>query len=184
MSTILLSTSTYCLHTCIQCPTIKADTKSMMGKNTKSRSHPNRDRPIQPVEADEITNDIDIPEDQWPKAARLSVGGLSQQGRVIREICRDAIRIVEVTLVTQHAWPELHKGTLYKRQVLLEAVNALRTNNKDNKDDDGRRRDAEYKVLHNQILEDEKFIRMIGKWVRNFFKVSGILIIDIQTLGN
>ena len=55
-----------------------------------------------------------IPEDEWPKVARLSPGGLMQQSYVICEICRDAIKIVEVTLVTEQAWPELHKGTHYK----------------------------------------------------------------------
>jgi hypothetical protein len=82
--------------------------------------------------------------------------------RLHREICRDAIRIVEVTLVTQNAWPELHKGTLYKRQILLEAVNALRANNKDHSD-------MEYKTLRDRISKDEKFIRTIGKWVSNFY---------------
>jgi hypothetical protein len=150
----------------VQRPTAKAGTNLIVGKkNSKSRSHHNPQ--IQPDKDDESANrdDADIPEDQWPKVARLSVGGLSQQGRVIREICRDAIRIVEVTLVTKNAWPELHKGMLYKRQVLLEAVNALRADNNNNNDS---KRDKEYKVLRNRILEDEKFIRTIGKWVRNF----------------
>ena len=44
-------------------------------------------------------------------------------------VCREAIRIVEKTLVTQHAWPELNKGAHYKRQVLSEAVKALRAKN-------------------------------------------------------
>jgi hypothetical protein len=102
-------------------------------------------------------------EDKWSRVARLSVGGLSQQGRVIREICRDAIWIVEVTLVTVNAWPELHKGTLYKRHVLLEAVNTLRANNKDHNEG---RQDADYEAVRTRILEDDKFIRTIGKWVR------------------
>jgi hypothetical protein len=150
----------------------KAGTKTITGKNSKG-SRPSL--PIQPVQVDEGANDADIPEEQRPKAARLSVGGLSQQGNIIREVCRDAIWIVEVTLVTQHAWPELHKGTLYKRQVLLEAVNALRANNKDNTDSD-ERQDAKYKVIRDRILEDEKFTRTIGKWVR-YSKISGIVII-------
>jgi hypothetical protein len=167
----------YLLTTCIyiQRPMTKAGTKTITGKNSKG-SRPNLPiLTIQPVQVDEGTNDADIPEEQRPKAARLSMGGLSQQGQVIREVCRDAIRIVEVTLVTQHAWPELHKGTLYKRQVLLEAVNALRANNKDNNDSD-ERQDAKYKVIRDRILEDEKFTRTIGKWVRDS-KVSGIVII-------
>jgi hypothetical protein len=103
-----------------------------------------------------------IPEDEWPKVARLSSGGLMQQNNVIREICRDAIKIVEVTLVTQQAWPELHKGTHYKRQVLLDAVNALRLKIKN---DDDQKQDKQYKVLRDRISKDEKFVRSIGKWV-------------------
>jgi hypothetical protein len=107
-----------------------------------------------------------IPEDQWPGVARLSAGGLTQQSHIIREICRDAIKIVEVTLVTEQAWPELHKGTHYKRQVLLDAVNALQCKIKD--DDDGKH-DKQYKVLRDRITKDEKFVRSIGKWVRELF---------------
>jgi hypothetical protein len=154
---------------CVKRPMTKAGSKPVMSKNSKSHSHPNR--PIHPVQVDENANDEDIPEDQWPKVAHLTLGGLTHQGRVIREICRDAIRIVEATLVTKNAWPELHKGTLYKRQVLLEAVNALRVKNKDTND---RRQDMEYKAVRDRISKDEKFIRTIGKWVRNF-KVSRIV---------
>ena len=109
-----------------------------------------------------------IPEDQWPKVARLSSGGLTQQSHVIREICRDAIKIVEVTLITEDAWPELHKGTHYKRQVLLEAVNALRLKIKN--DVDGKQ-DKQYKALRDRISKDEKFVRSIGKWVCDSFRL-------------
>ena len=107
-----------------------------------------------------------VPEDEWPKVARLSPGGLMQQSHIIREICRDAIKIVEVTLVTQQAWPELHKGTHYKRQVLLDAVNALRLNIKN---DDDRKLDKQYKALRDRISKDERFVRNIGKWVCDLF---------------
>jgi hypothetical protein len=111
-----------------------------------------------------------VPEDQWPKIARLSTtGGLTQQNDVIREICRDVIKIVEVILVTQDAWPELHKGTHYKRQVLLDAVNALRVKIKNDGDD--RKQDKQYKALRDRIsnLKDEKFVRTIVKWVCDSF---------------
>ena len=115
-----------------------------------------------------MDEDSPIPEEQWPAVARLSAGGLQQQNLPIREICRDAIKIVELTLATQHAWPELHKGTHYKRQVLLDAVNALRV--KIENDDDGNRKyDKQYMALRDRISKDEKFVRSIGKWVRNSF---------------
>ena len=144
----------------MQRPLTKSGIK-IIGQSSKSRTHSMR----QPRHSDIDTgsNGPDIPEDQWPKVARLSVGGLSQQGRVIREICHDAIRIVKVTLVTANAWPELHKGTLYKRHVLLEAVNALRANNLDNNEG---RQDSDYEDVCTWISDDEKFIMIIGKWVR------------------
>ena len=103
-------------------------------------------------------NDKAIPEDNWPKALQLRMGVLTQQTDLIRVVCREAIRIVEKTLVMEHAWPELHKGTLYKRQVLLEAVRLLHAKNTE---------DAEYKALNSRLLNDEKFIRYIGKWVHD-----------------
>jgi hypothetical protein len=154
----------------------KTGTIKVIGQSSKSHSRPN----LEPIEID--SDGPEIHENQWPRVARLSVGGLSQQGRVIREICRDAIRIVEVTLVTIHAWPELHRGTLYKRQVLLEAVNALRAN----KDGNEGGRDSDYEKVRTRILEDEKFTRSIGKWVRTVnFKVSKVYYIHFPCpLGN
>ena len=149
----------------MQRPMTKAGTTKLIGQSSKART--------QPLEVDTSSNSPEIPEEQWPRAARLSLGGLSQQGRVIHEICQDAIRIVEVTLVTVHAWLELHKGTFYKRQVLLEAINTLRANNKDSNEG---RQDSDYEDVRTRILEDEKFIRTIGKWVcASNLKVYGIL---------
>ena len=142
----------------MQRPTTKAGSKTTTQNGLKSRSH------FKPPSEPEGADNEDIPEDQWPKVARLKVGGLSQQGHLIRQLCRDAIRIVELALVTKHAWPELHKGTLYKRQVLLEAINALLSNYKD--DNEGQQ-DTHYQVLRTRISEDDKFVRFIGKWVRN-----------------
>ena len=50
-------------------------------------------------------NDNAVPEDSWPKAIQLRNGTLTQQTDLIRVVCREAIRIVKKTLVTQHAWP-------------------------------------------------------------------------------
>lgn len=136
-----------------------------MGQSSKSRTQPK----LQSVPAGQVDNDAEITEDNWPRVARLIVGGLSVQGRVIREICRDAIRIVEVTMVTAQAWPELHQGTLYKRQVLLEAVDGLRAKNEDQNEG---QQDSHYEAVRTRILEDEKFVRIIGKWVRIFILKS------------
>ena len=106
--------------------------------------------------------DKTVPEENWPKALRLRTGALTQQTDLIRVVCREAIRIVEKSLVMEHTWPEIHKGTLYKRQVLLEAVKLLRAKNTE--DDEGKL-DAQYKALKRRLSNDETFVRYIGKWV-------------------
>ena len=140
----------------MQRPITKAGTKLITGQASKSCSQSK----LHHVQVESTS--AETTEEQWPAVARLILGGLSVQGSVIREICWDAIRIVKVTLVTVDAWPELHQGTLYKRQVLLEAVNALQAKNED---DNERHQDSNYDMVRNRILEDEKFIRIIGKWV-------------------
>ena len=107
-------------------------------------------------------DDGTVPEDNWPKALQLRPGALTQQTDLIRVVCCEAIRIIEKTLVTEHAWPELHKGTLYKRQVLLEAVKLLHAKNTE--DDEGKQ-DAQYKALNSRLSNNETFVRYIGKWV-------------------
>lgn len=99
----------------------------------------------------------------------LRPGTLTQQPELIRSICRDAIRIVEKTLVTQHAWPELHRGALYKRQVLLDAVKSLQEKN--TVDNEGKEEEL-YRTLQTRISRDEQFVRYIGKWVRDLVHFS------------
>ena len=106
--------------------------------------------------------DKTVPKDNWPKAIQLRIGTLTQQTDLVCAACCEAIRIIEKTLVMQHAWPELHKGMHYNWQVLLEAVKVLQAKNLE--DDEGKQ-DAQYKALNTQVLNDEKFVRCIGKWV-------------------
>ena len=47
-------------------------------------------------------NDKTLPEDNWPKALQLRTGALTQQMDLIQVVCREAIRIIEKTLVTEH----------------------------------------------------------------------------------
>ena len=130
----------------------------------------------------ESDDDKDTPEDSWPKALQLRNGTLTQQTDLIRAVCREAIRIVEKTLVTQHAWPELHKGAHYKREVLLEAVKVLRANNTE---DDKGEQDTKYKALNARLSNDEKFVRFIGKWVCNLLltcQLDALMIYLIQVI--
>lgn len=68
-------------------------------------------------------------------------------------MCRDAIKIVEMALVTEQAWPELHRAAEYKQQVLLNAVTPLAA------------KDTQYKDILKRITKDEQFVKVIGKWV-------------------
>ncbi|PPQ83324.1 hypothetical protein CVT26_015164 [Gymnopilus dilepis] len=90
----------------------------------------------------------------WPAHTQLNIAGkLRAQNVFIRKVCRDAINIVERTLVTEHAWPELHKAALYRRQVLAAAARELLG------------KDKRYKDLLARINKDDDFTKVIGKWV-------------------
>jgi hypothetical protein len=94
------------------------------------------------------------PEEKWPTHVRLNNNGaLRVQNVYLRTVCRDAIKIVEKTLVTEHAWPELHRAAAYKRQVLLDAVKPLVG------------KDKQYKDVQKRITRDDDFVKVIGKWV-------------------
>ena len=110
----------------------------------------------------ESDEDKTIPGDTWPKAMHLRCGTLTQQPELIHSVCRDAIQIVKNTLVTQHAWPELHRGALYKHQILLDAVESLQEKN--TIDNEGKQEEL-YRALQTRILRDDQFVRYIGKWV-------------------
>ncbi|KDR76517.1 hypothetical protein GALMADRAFT_156041 [Galerina marginata CBS 339.88] len=97
------------------------------------------------VESDEDKTTL---EETWPRALRLSAGALTQQTDLIHAVCRDSIRVVETTLVMQHAWPKLHRGALYKRHVLLDAVKSLQAKNTE--DDEGKQ-EKEYNVLQTAL---------------------------------
>ena len=54
------------------------------------------------------------PKDSWPKALRFRAGTLTQQMDLVHVVCHEVIHIIKKTLVTQHAWLELHKSMHYK----------------------------------------------------------------------
>ena len=128
-----------------------------------------------------------VPEDSWPHALQLRNGTLIQQTNLIHGVCCEAICIVKNTLVTQHAWLELHKGVHYKQEVLLNAVKVLCTKNIE--DDEGKK-DAQYKALNAQVFNDERFVRFIGKWVGHspvtsqFDTLLEVFTLPHQFLGN
>ena len=76
-----------------------------------------------------------------------------QQNVMIRTMCRDAIKIVETTIVTENAWPELNRTAEYRREVLLRACGRLIV------------KDRTYRSIHRRIKQDEAFTKVVGKWV-------------------
>ncbi|KAF9550751.1 hypothetical protein CPC08DRAFT_768836 [Agrocybe pediades] len=56
-------------------------------------------------------------------------------------------------LLSAQAWPELHRAREYRREVLLEVVNRLVERKKG------------YADLRRRIVQDDDFVKVIGKWV-------------------
>ena len=92
--------------------------------------------------------------EQWDVNAQLRGSGLMQQNAMIRTLCRDAIKIVETTIVTEHAWPELNRSAEYRLEVLLKACGRLIL------------KDRSYQSIRRRIKQDEGFTKVVGKWVR------------------
>ena len=87
-------------------------------------------------------------------------GALHVQNVYLHTVCHDAINIIEKTLVTEHAWPELHWAAAYKWQVLLDAVKPLIG------------KDKQYKDVQKHITRDDDFVKVIGKWVRILINIT------------
>lgn len=113
-----------------------------------------RSRPTSTVQIESDEEEVVDPEEQWPTHARYNpTGALRVQNVFLRTVCHDAIKVVEKALVTEHAWPELHRAAAYKRQVLLVAAERLVA------------KDKRYKDLVRRIKEDDDFVKNTGKWV-------------------
>ncbi len=82
------------------------------------------------------------------------------QGILIRSLCCDAIQILELTLVTKEAWPELHRAAEYRVEVFTEAARALQ------------KTDVRYRALRKRIADDEDYASVIGVWVRLLLLIS------------
>ncbi|PPR02153.1 hypothetical protein CVT26_012114 [Gymnopilus dilepis] len=130
----------------------RAVSKPSTSKNPKTASATRTPR-ISTVRIESDTEDTTA-KPTWPEHAHLNLAGaLRVQNDFIRAICRDAIKIVEKTLITEQAWPELHQTAMYRRQVLAEATRRLLE------------KDKQYKVLLKRIMKDDSFVKTIGKWV-------------------
>lgn len=98
--------------------------------------------------------------ENWPDYTDITTGGLRDQSILIRALCRDAIHILELTLVTQEAWPELHRAAEYRVEVFSEAAKALQ------------KTDIRYRDLRKRIAQDEEYASSIGAWVIIFVVVA------------
>ncbi|PPQ97092.1 hypothetical protein CVT26_001020 [Gymnopilus dilepis] len=93
------------------------------------------------------------PEETWPAHARLNAEGqLSVQSNQVRALCHEGVKLFEKTIVTEHAWSELHRTKAYKKLVLLAAVKPLLK--KDSKT---------YTAIQKRISEDDRFVKITGK---------------------
>lgn len=103
-------------------------------------------------------SDRESAEEAWPSHAQLRGANLKTQHVLLRQLCRDAIKIVRTTLVTTHAWPELRVTHLseYRRNVLLKAAKALQKN------------EPKYADIRARLRKDEKFTMILGRLVSIF----------------
>ena len=106
--------------------------------------------------------DQESAEETWPSHAQLRGSNLKTQNVLLRQLCRDAIKIVHTTLVTTHAWPELRATHLseYRRDVLLKAAKVLQ------------KKEEKYADIRARLKKDEKFTMVLGRLVCvvSFFK--------------
>ncbi|PPR00388.1 hypothetical protein CVT26_009669 [Gymnopilus dilepis] len=95
------------------------------------------------------------PVKSWPDHACLNPDGqMAAQSDPIRALCHAGIKIVEKTLVTKDAWPELHQAKAYRKLVLSAAVVPLLEKDK-----------KTYEPLQKRVAEDDKFVKTVGRWV-------------------
>lgn len=136
-----------------------AKTPAIRGRSSSAKTKP-RAKVVDDtsVESESIScaesdTDLAASKPKWPATARLQGNGLTQQNTLIRALCRDAIKIVETTIVTTHAWPELNRLAEYRREVLLQAATRLLAKN------------SEFLAIRKRLKTDESFTKAVGKWV-------------------
>ncbi|KAJ3502649.1 hypothetical protein NLJ89_g8788 [Agrocybe chaxingu] len=151
---------------------------SKPAKRIHNRKTPSQLRSASTHCSSEDEDDNDEDQNRWPVHAQVRGTGLLQQNVHIRAICRDAIKIAETTLVTDHAWPELNRMAEYRREVLRKAARTLK------------KKDDRYGDIHDRLKSDESFTKILGKWVldrlphaRGPVKAGGINHIAIFQLG-
>lgn len=130
---------------------------------SKSRKPAKNSQPSSDAADAEVSADED-----WPAHAQLRGTNLKEQHILIRQLCRDAIKIVHTTLVTTHAWPELTRLSEYRREVLSKAAKSLQ------------KTDAKYSDIRLRIKKDERFSMIVGKLVS--LKFTGISIVNVHIL--
>lgn len=113
---------------------------------------------------DAIHSDENSLEVRWPTHAQLRGYNLKEQHELIRKVCRDAIKIVQTTLVMQHAWPELNRLAEYRREVLTTATQTLL------------KVDDRYTDIRERVKKDDKFAMVLGKLVSAFCPQSPMFI--------
>ncbi|PPQ75849.1 hypothetical protein CVT26_001225 [Gymnopilus dilepis] len=107
---------------------------------------------VSTVKIESDTEDTPKVATSWPAHACLKASFRLSLDPICA-LCPVAVKIVEKTLITEHAWPELHQAQAYKKLVLSSAVTSLLE--KDRKT---------YEPIQKRVAEDEKSVKIVGKW--------------------
>jgi hypothetical protein len=106
----------------------------------------------EPVETSHVESDAS-PVENWPAHTKVNGQGLREQNIYIRTMCHQAIKIVEKTLVSEQAWPELHRMGDYRVEVLTKACKALENAG------------PEYRDIRQRVKKDNDFAKKLGALV-------------------
>ena len=80
------------------------------------------------------------------------------QHPVIRAVIHEAIAALELTLVTDCAFPELHQHEELRFKVIMDAAKKLRRDKKD----------IQYDDIRWRAKKDPAFVQVVGEWVSNY----------------
>lgn len=137
-------------------PAVPTKKKKHMESVTKNQLSDPLDADVKPMK-----------EEAFPEHTKVNNGALQSQNIYVHTVCHQAIKIVKKTLVFDEAWPELHRVSKYRLEVLLEAAKRLGKTG------------SQYQDIHTRLMKDADFVKSIGKWVSDCTSKCSILIYTI-----
>ena len=127
---------------------------------------------VSTVKIESDTEDTPKVATSWPAHACLKASFRLSLDPICA-LCPVAVKIVEKTLITEHAWPELHQAQAYKKLVLSSAVTSLLE--KDRKT---------YEPIQKRVAEDEKSVKIVGKWASLCESAFDVLLTAFEIVGD